>query len=178
MKTSINRFDRMCRLFSVKIVVVSVLLLAGCKTTKQTIKSNESLSTNTALNLQIESKELHSASFDWSKVDWSKISENIRIREYGAPDSTGKQPVLRDIEINRESESASDEKLHADESLESNNKEIDKSKIEADYKSAISEKTDTKTSTPSVVNYGVLALVFGLCIVVILVLKRFGLIKW
>ena len=157
---------------------MALLCCLSCKTTKQTTKSNEQSKLNAALNLQSESNIKTATAFDWSKVDVAKVKEHIRITEYSEPDSSGNQYVIREADIKRETDNESSEAATGNETTAGNEKTSDKSLIDADSKSDHQAKITKETTTPIGVSIGLVVLAFGIIVIIILVLKRFGLIKW
>ena len=168
------------------ILLSFVLLFSACKTTKQTVKNEAVLTENVQLAISEEKtekaqEENREVVADQRDVD-EKISEKTTVIKFSDPNEKGEQYVLEIAikELNKHTAIAAIITTEKDAKTQSeiNKKNTDNSLSKTDYKSATDIKTNKKTTTPTSIDVGVVLLAFGAIFIIILVLKRFELIKW
>lgn len=162
------------------LLLVCILLLltaASCKTKKQAIKVDTQSKTETAANVQIERNSVATFAADLSIADKSVLTEDIIVFDYKI-DSTGNAVIVKKTIVSRTRQSDVLMNVQEDSNLKTDENIKDKTVVKLDSKSKITKKAETKATTPIGITIGVVILALGVISVIILVFKRFGLIKW
>ena len=166
-------------------LVMFMLSLGGCRTTKQSSKTN--LDIKTAANLDVktntESKQAAEAKVVATDkgVTTNNTATKMTITDFSAPDATGKQHPTRQtvIEQTTNNKKVADSKVNTASKSSASNKT--KKADNSDYKSDVTAKADNKetkeTKTPGWVYILVLVSSLGILGLIYLALKRFNIVK-
>ena len=161
------------------IVIMAVLLMAGCKVSKEaSVVSEVKTETKADVSEVVASEsKVHTAvdrSADWSETE--VMDEYVSVYAYSAPDSAGKQYVVTATYIERTkatlNKGTQKEAVRQVVDKQELQSKSDKSVTKTDEKTRTQEKAMTNTKTPGWLYVAVGLVVVGLLVVGYLILKR------
>ena len=174
------------RVLSLTISLTLIMLIAA---TCRTVKTSESISTkvdsSTAADIKIKS-EVNADLTDKSKfvenfTSHETCSEVVNETEFSAPDSSGKQHILKTKTIVRNSGRRNINKITEKKNVytraQSSEEMADKSKTATITESDIERTETVKKKTPLWILLSVGIVALGLIVLAYLILKRIGLVK-
>lgn len=174
------------RAVSLTLSLILVMLIA---VTCRTVKISESISTkvDSSIAADIKAKsEVNSDLSDKSKLVGNSISQDttsevITETEFSAPDSTGRQHVVKTRTTERNSGKRKVNSVIGQKNVtqhsDSTGTTIDKSKASVKAESVVNRSETVKKKTPLWVWLPIGIVAVGLVVLAYLVLKRFGLVK-
>lgn len=123
------------------LVCVFFLLLLACGTRKSVRKEQKDVHTESVDSIHVATSRRDT--FEWSKLEATRIGIRITITDLSPPDSFGNQHPTKKTEITIDNKKESNENASAGTKLEQEGIEVDKNKL--DDKSAVETKKDTDT---------------------------------
>lgn len=174
------------------------MLMASCRTTKTSVDhkatSNTEINASEQVKLDIstqkgettlEEKNLNVTSTGETDTE---VDETITNTKWSAPDSLGNQHIIEQTQINRNTKTKAKAKTATTEEEKKQKEETestqDNSTLEADYNlnaedaTETQETTSSKSESPAWMNWLIICVIAAALIVVLLVLKRYNIIKW
>lgn len=167
------------------IIVCLLLLLVGCKTTKQSTAEKTKEDTHISLNVSTEKTMNHQEKTTTIRADETQVDETIveTIHEttWSEPDSTGKQHPTKTSTTKREKQAktTTDSNVKTENQADTNIKEenTDKSKLTTDNTTKKTDDTKTESNTPAWVVWVAVIGSLGAVLLAYLILKRFKIVK-
>lgn len=182
------------RLLMIVLTTTIALCATSCKTTKTatelktkaTLESSLSEQVDISAEKQITTQEKKNLNVVSNGATDTEIDEAITTIKWSVPDSLGKQYIIEQTQVNRNARTITAVSTISEEESEKTSDELEvlfeqrrallNKLMIADAE--LKETTSSKSESPACMNWLIICVIAAALIVVLLVLKRYNIIKW